>query len=101
MSRKDALTLASRTLALLLTVWALAEASSLPECVHSYLHYMRPSSRSPDGSEYLRHYYLIRTGFLFAKVAGFALMARWLFKGGVDVEELFLPTEVHETPSQN
>jgi hypothetical protein len=40
MSRKDAVVLASRTLALLLTVWALAEAGNLPASLHSFLRYM-------------------------------------------------------------
>lgn len=38
-SKKDAVTLASRTLATLLTVGALADVSYLPERVHSFLHY--------------------------------------------------------------
>jgi hypothetical protein len=40
MSRKDAVTVASRTLALLLVVWALADASSLPEIIYSSLRYI-------------------------------------------------------------
>ncbi len=37
MSRKDAIVLASRMLALLLTVWALAEVSNLPASLFSFL----------------------------------------------------------------
>ena len=39
MSRQDAVVLASRTLALLLAVWALVEASYLPASLHSFLRY--------------------------------------------------------------
>jgi hypothetical protein len=40
MSRKDAVVLPSRALAVLFVVWALGEASYLPERLHSFLHYM-------------------------------------------------------------
>ena len=46
-SRKDAVTLASRTLAVLLTVWALRDVSYLPETLHSFLHYLNYESSSP------------------------------------------------------
>jgi hypothetical protein len=88
-SRKDAVTLASRTLAVLLTVWALADLSYLPGRLHSFLHYGTPSSTA--ATQYLRHYYLIEVGFLVTRVIGYSLMARWLFKGGLEIEELLLP----------
>jgi hypothetical protein len=87
MSRKDAVVLASRTLALLFTVWALAEASYLPEFVHSLRHYIIGATSSTT-VEYLRHYYLMRTGFLATRMVGYFLIARWLYKGGPEVEEL-------------
>jgi hypothetical protein len=83
MTRKDGVVLASRTLALLLTIWALAEASYLPEFLHSFRRYI---NQEPSSS--LAHYYLIRTGFLVTRTVGYSLMARWLYKGGPDVEEL-------------
>ena len=39
MSRRDAIVLASRTLAVLLTVGALTDVSYLPERLHSFLHF--------------------------------------------------------------
>jgi hypothetical protein len=93
MSRRDAVVLAGRTLAVLLTVWALSEVAYLPERVHSFLYYRQGSSAS---AEYLRHYYLIQIGFLCARLVGYSLMARWLFKGGPDIEELLLPAELAE-----
>ena len=55
MSRKDALVLASRGLALLFAVWALGEMSYVPEFLHSFRHYINldPASSSV---QYLRHY---------------------------------------------
>ena len=101
MSKKDAVLLASRALALLLTVWALSDVSSMPEQVHSFLHYLRQEPTSSPGVDYLRHYYLIRLCFLVTRIVGFSLMARWLFKGGPEVEELFLPSQPDENAAQD
>jgi hypothetical protein len=92
MLRKDGVILASRTLAVLLTVWALTDVSYLPERLYSLLHYLNHESASPAASEYGRHYYLIQFGFLVTRIVGFSLMAMWLYKGGPDVEELLLPS---------
>jgi hypothetical protein len=86
MSRKDALLLASRGLAVLLTITALADVSFLPEFLNSFIHY----NDDAPGS-YWKSYYLIRTGFLVVRIVGYSLAARWLFKGGPEVEELLLP----------
>ena len=99
-SRKDALTLASRTLATLLIVWALTDVSYLPERLHSYLHYLNHEPAT-SGIDYMRHYHLIELGFLVARVVGYLLMARWLFQGGSEIEELLLPHEPYEGPSSN
>jgi hypothetical protein len=90
MSRKDVLLLASRGLAVLLTITALAEISYLPEFLNSFLRY-----RDAPGSS-LRSYYLIRTGFLVVRIVGYSLAARWLFKGGPEIEELLLPASEND-----
>ncbi|MGD0163196.1 MAG: hypothetical protein ABSB39_12065 [Candidatus Sulfotelmatobacter sp.] len=100
MSRKDALVLASRVLAVFLTVWALAEASYLPEFVYSLRHYFNDASSSTT-VEYWRHYYLLRTGFLVTRTVGYFLMATWLYRGGPDVEELLSGAAPEETSVQN
>ena len=46
MSRKDAVVLASRTLATLLIVWTLTDVSYLPEYLHSFLHYFNEAAVS-------------------------------------------------------
>ncbi len=100
MSRRDAVMLASRTLALLLVVWALTEVSYLPGVVHSFLRY---SNREPGVSasiEYWRHYYLISLGFVVTRIVGFSLLARWLYAGGADIEELLLPSSSPESSEQ-
>ena len=99
MSRKDAIMLASRTLAILLTVWALTDVSYLPERVHSFLHYINQENYSAS-TQYMGHYYLIELGFLVTRIVGYSLAARWLYKGGPEVEELFLPAELRENSVQ-
>ena len=104
MSKNDVVLLASRTLAVLLTVSALTETSYLPEVVHSFLHYLRyePTSHTDMGYlDYMRHYYLIRSAFLVTRIIGLSLMARWIYKGGPDVVELLLPAEPEPDPVQN
>ncbi len=100
MSRKEAVVLASRTLALLLTVWALAEAASLPLSLHSFLRYISQEPGVSTAVQYWRHYYFISLSFIVTKMVGFALLARWLFKGGPEVEELLSPPASHENAIQ-
>jgi hypothetical protein len=53
MSRKDAVVLASRTLALFFVVSTLAEASYLPEYLHSFHYYINQGGVVIDGSSVL------------------------------------------------
>jgi hypothetical protein len=103
MSKEDAVVLASRTLALLLTVWALAEMANLPSYLQSFLHYADHQILSPADAEYWqywRHHYLIDLGFVVTKIIGFGLLARWLFKGGPEVADLLLPSVSEEISIQ-
>ena len=101
MSRKDAVVLASRTLVLFLTVWALYEVSHLPEFLHSFLRYMNQDPGSSVAIQYGRHYYVIRLAFLVTRIVGFSLMARWLYRGGPDVEALLSGDAAQENAIQN
>lgn len=92
MSREEAVTLASRTLAALLVVWTLAETSHLPATVYEFRHYANVEFSSPTATEYYRHASLISLCFLIVRIVGFSLMARWLHKGGPDIAELLLPS---------
>ncbi|MGA1988705.1 MAG: hypothetical protein ABSG72_20725 [Candidatus Sulfotelmatobacter sp.] len=83
--------LASRTLATLLIVWTLSDVSYLPENLHSFLHYLSHEPPASTAIEYGRHYYLFLLGFLVTRIVGYSLMARWLYKGGPEIEELLLP----------
>jgi hypothetical protein len=101
MSRKDALVLASRTLGLFLIMWALAEASYFPEGLHSFLSYMNHEPGSSTSIEYWRHYHLIKLCFLVTGIVGFSLMARWLYQGGPDVEQLLSGAAPQENSGRN
>jgi hypothetical protein len=37
---------------------------------------------------------LLAIGFLITRIVGYSLLARWLFRGGHEVEELLLPEPV-------
>ena len=94
MSRKDGILLASRALALVLIIGALDELSYLPTRLYSFLHYVHDDSilaPSPRG-QYLGHYYLIELGFLVIRIVGYSLTAWWLYRGGPEIDELFLPS---------
>lgn len=92
---------ASRVLSVLLTVSALAELSYLPEFLHSYLHYISESAPPAAYTQYMQHYYLLRLGFLVTRIIGYFLMARWIHKGGPEVEELLLPSAREQVTVQN
>jgi hypothetical protein len=95
MSRKDAVVMASRALSMVLTLWALAGVSVLPETVYAFLRYGNQQATSAY-LEYWHHEHLIVLGFLITPIVGYSLMARWLYKGGPDVEQLFLPSAPEE-----
>ena len=97
MSKQEALIIASRTLAVLLTVWALSDVSHMPVYIQSYLHYAyyeATSSTNVKYVQYMQHSYLLSLCFLVARIVGYSLLARWLFKGGSEVGELLLPSPV-------
>src|ERR1700690_2562683 len=96
MSRADAILLASRALAVLLTVWALSEVSYLPGSVYAFLHYSNVELATPTSTLYYRHANLISLSFLVTRLIGYTLMARWLYRGGPDIEDLLLPTSPDE-----
>ena len=94
-SRRDAVVIGSRLLAVLLTVWAFGEISSLPTTVYAFLRYAQQGGAS-SGNPYWHHHYLMSLGFLITRIVGFSLMAAWLFRCGPDIEELLLPVPLRD-----
>ncbi len=82
--------MASRALGVLLAVWALSDASSLPERVLMLLHYTH-GNRPAYAEQYWLGYEIAALGFLLIRITGFSLMSRWLLKGGSEMGELLLP----------
>jgi hypothetical protein len=76
MSREDFVVLASRTLAVLMMVWALSEVSSLPGVVYAFNYYASVELSSASATEYYRHSHLISLCFIVSKVIGFSLLSR-------------------------
>jgi hypothetical protein len=96
MSKQDVVVVASRTLAVLLLVWALTDLSYLAGSVYGFLHYSNVELNSPTATQYYRHSSLISLSFLIVRIIGFFLLSRWLFKGGPEVAELLLPSASEE-----
>jgi hypothetical protein len=100
MSKRDAVVLASRTLALLLLVWTFSGFCSLPELVLSYIHYSRyePATAYVD---YMRHYHLALLTVNVAKIIGFSVLAFWLHDAGPGVVETLLPAGADKDIAQS
>lgn len=95
MSRNEGMVLGARLLALLLTVWALSDLLSVPTETYSLLYHSSQGSvlSISQANEYWHHYYAMVLGFTIVRVVGFALAARWLYRGGREVAEFLLPAE--------
>ena len=91
MSKRNAVVVASRTLALLLLVWTFAEFCSLPQIVLSYIYYAR-NEPATTYIDFMRHYHLALLTANVAKILGFSVLANWLFKAGPEVAATLLPS---------
>lgn len=100
MSREEAIVLASRTLAVLMMVWALGEVCALPQALILYTRYLHLGPFPTESAQHWRQYYTVEIGFLITKILGFALLARWLFRGGPEVAALMMPTTQSEIAVQ-
>src|SRR5580704_9228699 len=69
-------------------------------CIRSITTSTRGGSSS-TAVQYWSHYYLIRAGFLVTRMVGYFLIARWLYKGGPEVEELLFGATPQETSIHN
>ncbi len=99
MSRRDALVLVSRAVAVLWSVSASVEVSYLPSYIDSFRHYAEGATNY--SAQYWHHHYLLALGFLIARIVGYSLMSLWLFRCGPDIEELLLPASMREDENQD
>ncbi len=93
MTRREGVILASRGLAIYLTINALVALSALPEVAYSFQHYA-VGTVTTTAAEYWRHHHLIERGFLMTRIIGYSLMASWLFRCGPEIEEWLLPAQM-------
>jgi len=100
-SRRDAILLISRALAVVEFVNALVEITYLPVRIMSFLHHERQVSvlvvSATDA--FYRSYYAVDIAFLFARCIGLLLLAWVLWHCGPWVEQVLLPKR--EEPGQS
>ena len=101
MTRRDAIVLGSRLLAIFLTIGTLAKLTYLPSYLDSFLRYASHVTPTSSANDYLRHHYLIELGFLVTRIIGYALTAAWLFRCGPDIEELLLPGNLRQDANRS
>jgi uncharacterized membrane protein len=89
MTRREALLLASRALALYLLCWALTEVTYLPQRLFSLTH----RSSVLISRDYLSTYDLVGLWFHALRIVALFATAAWLYRGGAPVEAFFLPPE--------
>src|SRR5579864_9820812 len=90
MQRKDLVLLFSRTFALILTSWALAEVSYLPERLFALTHHISQGSVLAR-YDYWSSYYLVVMSFLVVRVLALLLVAGSFWRCGPRVQALFSP----------
>src|ERR1700757_1232176 len=95
MQRKDLVLLFSRTFALILTSWALAEVSYLPERLFTLAHHISQGSVLAR-YDYWSSYHLVVASFLVVRVFGLLLAARLFWKCGPRIQALFSPQQRDE-----
>ncbi|MGD0628725.1 MAG: hypothetical protein ABR987_05205 [Terracidiphilus sp.] len=93
MSKKEAVLLVSRALAMIQIITAFIEAATLPDRLVSLHHYTDRISRSAATSQdfYFQSYDRVGIALLFARVAGLMLFALLFWNCGPLVERILLP----------
>ncbi len=88
MTREDMAVVASRSLALLMTVWTLVDVTHLPEQIFSLLHHVGHQS-VVGPADYWTGYYSLVIAFHVIRLLVMALAGVWFWKGGPVPERLF------------
>jgi hypothetical protein len=88
MTRDEGVHLASRSLALLMIIWALVDVTYLPDVVTSLVHYLRQRTILVPQNYWIHHYEMITTFYVFRTVALF-IAARWFWRCGPGVQAAF------------
>jgi hypothetical protein len=86
MTKRDAVVLASRALALYLICWGLNEVTILPQVVLQFRHHGAAATH-----DYLWNYYRVDLTFYVVRIVALFVAAEWLIKSGEGVHRYFLP----------
>jgi hypothetical protein len=99
MSRKEAVLLVSRALAMIQLITAFLEITTLPDRLVSLHHYTRRISNSAasEFDYYYRSLDQMGIAFMFARVTGLLLFAFFFWNCGPWIERVLLPKrEIHD-----
>lgn len=93
MSRKEAVLLVSRALAVIQLITAFLEITTLPYRLISLHHYTDRINRSvaTEGDFYFKSHDHVEIAFMFARIAGLMLFAFLFWKCGPWIESILLP----------
>lgn len=97
MTRKDAVLLASRALALYLLCWGLSDLSYLPQRFLSLGHH----SLALIGHDYAATYYALEFAFGIVRIVALFAVASWLYRCSESVQALFLPSNETLNPAED
>ena len=93
MTKREAVVLASRALALYLICWALSDVTHLPQVVFSFRHH----SSVLVTHDYWWNYYRIELTFYLVRIVALFVTAGWLIKPGEGIYRYFFPSEQAKT----
>jgi hypothetical protein len=100
MSTKEAVTIASRTLAVYCLFWLLSDLSYMPSRLFSFLHHENILS-APGATAYtayLRNYDLVTLSFSVLRLAGLFFAVQWFYRSGPTIQEYFLGSSKEASP---
>ncbi len=102
MTRKEAVVLASRALALYLICWGLSEVVSLPQILLDIHHHWRHTSVLTEISpDYLLTYHEVQLAAYLVRTAALFVTARWLMKHTDSVFRYFLALQPGEVQTNS
>jgi hypothetical protein len=87
-SKKEAVTIASRTLAVYFLFWFLDDLTYLPSSLHSLWHHR--NMLSTEWTTYLRNSDVISISFRLLRMVGLFFAVQWFYRAGPAVQGYFL-----------
>ena len=98
MSTKEAVTIASRALAIYFLAWLLYDVTNLPSALHHYLHYQTEAGSlgMTDYLAYMRTTYGLSLWFLLLRMVGLFLAVQWFYRCGPRLQTYFLESSDEE-----